>query len=90
MEIIDREISISHVPQDVQSAIDVILSWGYSVHLENQILRQRIKEIQSFISESEIDKAVEATHKNTKAATAERVRVMITQSKAKKGTTDEQ
>lgn len=90
MEIIDREISISHVPQDVQSAIDTILSWGYAVNLENQILRQRIKEIQKFISESEIDEAVEATHKNTKAATAERVRVMITRSKAKKGATDEQ
>jgi hypothetical protein len=78
MEIIDREVSISYVPQDVQSAFDTILSWGYAVQLENQILRQRLEEVQSFISESEIDKAVEATHKNTKAAIAERVRVMIT------------
>jgi hypothetical protein len=78
MEIIDREVSISYVPQDVQSAFDTILSWGYAVQLENQIIRQRLEEVQSFISESEIDKAVEATHKNTKAAIAERVRVMIT------------
>lgn len=90
MEIIDREVSISYVPQDVQSAVDTILTWGYSINLENQILRQRIKEIQAIIDESEIDKAVEATHKNTKAATAERVRVMITQSKAKEGANDEQ
>lgn len=83
MEIIDREVFISYIPQDVQSAIDTILSWGYAINLENQILRQRLQEVQSFISDSEIDKAVEATHKNTEAATAERVRVMITRSKAR-------
>jgi hypothetical protein len=80
MKIIDREVCISCIPQDVQSAIDTILSWGYAEHLENQILRQRLKEVQAFVSESEVDAAVEATHKNTKAATAERVRVMITRS----------
>jgi hypothetical protein len=90
MEIIDREVCISYIPQDVQSAIDTILSWGYTVNLENQILRQRIKEIQTFISEIEIDKAVEATHKNATMATAERVRVIMAQSKAKKGANDEQ
>ena len=85
MEIIDREVSISHVPQGVQSAIDTILSWGYTVQLENQILRQRIEEVRTFINEREIDEAMEATHKNTKAATAELVRVMITRSRPEEG-----
>ena len=63
---------------------------SYFAYLENQILRNRIEEIQSLISESEIDKAVEATHKNTKEDIAERVRVMIMKSKTKEGANDEQ
>lgn len=85
MEIIDREVSISHVPQDVQSAIDTILSWGYAVQLENQILRHRLEEIRMSTSESEINEAIKTTHRNTKVATAERMRVMITRTEAEEG-----
>lgn len=35
-DILKREINHAYIPQDVQAAIDTILSYAYTITLENQ------------------------------------------------------
>ena len=64
-DVLKREINHSYIPQDVQVAIDTILSYAYSLTLENQVLRRRIEDTKRLLDDHEIDKEIVATHKNT-------------------------
>ena len=77
MEVIDREVAMSHIPQDVQNAISTILSWGYALELENQILRQRMKEVSRLSCDGDVDAVMNATHRNTEAAVRKRLLSMF-------------
>ncbi len=76
-DVIMREIKHTYVPQDVQVAIETILSYAYTLNLENQVLRRRLDEAHRFLDDSEIDKEIVATHKNTEASESARILKII-------------
>jgi len=76
-DVLMREIKQSHIPQDVQVAIDTLLSWGYTVNLENQILRERLDEVRRLLNDREIEEAIVATHKGTVSSESARIRELV-------------
>ena len=73
-DVIEREINHAHIPQDVQAAIDTILSYTYNLTLENNVLRRRLEDARRLLNDREIDKEIVATHKNTEASESTRIR----------------
>ena len=73
-DVLKREISHAYIPQDVQVAIDTILSYAYTINLENQVLRRRLEDAKRLLDDREIDKEIVATHMNTEASESIRIR----------------
>lgn len=76
-DVLKREINHAYIPQDVQAAIDTILSYAYTITLENQVLRRRLEYVKVFINEREIDKEIAATHRDTERSESTRIREII-------------
>lgn len=76
-DVLKREINHAHIPQDVQAAIDTILSYAYAITLENQVLRRRLEYVKVLINEREIDKEIAATHRDTEASESTRIRKIV-------------
>lgn len=76
-DVLKREINHSYIPQDVQVAIDTILSYAYTINLENQVLRRRLEDAKRLLDDREIDKEVVATHTNTVASESTRIRKIV-------------
>ena len=76
-DILKREINHAYIPQDVQVAIDTILSYAYEITLENQVLRRRLEYVKVFINEREIDKEIAATHRDTETSESTRIRKIV-------------
>ena len=72
-DILKREINHAYIPQDVQVAIDTILSYAYTITLENQVLRRRLEDAKRLLDDREIDKEIVATHMNTEASASTRI-----------------
>lgn len=90
-DIIKREINHAYIPQDVQAAIDTILSYAYTITLENQVLRRRLEDAKRLLDDREIDKEIVATHMNTDASESSRIRDIVnemTPATEQKGETD--
>ena len=85
MEIMEREVSYSYIPSDVQIAIDTILSYCYHVNLEKQILSRRMGAIEKLARDSEIDADEKATHENTFRNESARLRQIVAQDADSKG-----
>lgn len=81
-DVIKREINHAYIPQKVQAAIDTILSYSYTITLENQVLRRRLEYVKRLIDEREIDKEVVATHRNTEASESTRIRKIVNETSA--------
>ena len=81
MEIIQREVSLSHIPSRVGNAIDEIISCVYHLMLENQILRRRISEAEKLVCDNSIQGEMELTHDNTMKNESERMREILTREK---------
>lgn len=76
-DVLKREINHSYIPQDVQAAIDTILSYAYTINLENQVLRRRLEDAHRILDDREIDNEIVATHKNTEALESTRIRKIV-------------
>lgn len=90
-DVLKREINHAYIPQDVQVAIDTILSYAYTVNLENQVLRRRLEDAKRLLDDSEIDKEIVATHMNTEASESTRLRKIVNETPPateQKGATD--
>lgn len=85
MEIMQREVQRSYVPQDVQVALDTILSYCYHVNLENQILTKRLDDITKFASPEERENAIALAHKTTYDSESKRISAILTRSKKGEG-----
>ena len=72
-DVIKREINHAYIPQDVQVAIDTILSYAYTITLENQVLRRRLEDAKRLLDDREIDKEIVETHMNTEASESMRI-----------------
>ena len=72
-DILKREINHAYLPQDVQVAIDTILSYAYTINLENQVLRRRLEDAKRLLDDREIDEEIVATHMNTEASESTRI-----------------
>ena len=72
-DVLKREINHAYIPQDVQSAIDTILSYAYTLNLENQVLRRRLEDAKQLLDDREIDREIVATNKNTEASESIRI-----------------
>ena len=84
-DVIKREINRAYIPQDVQAAIDTILSYAYTLKLENQVLRRRLDETRRFLDDREIDKEIVATHKNTEASESTRICKIVNETTCEAG-----
>ena len=76
-DVIKREINHTYIPQDVQVAIDTILSYAYTTTLENQVLRRRLEDARRLLDDREIDEEIVATHMNTEASESTRLRKIV-------------
>lgn len=76
-DVLKREINHAYIPQDVQAAIDIILSYAYNLTLENQVLRRRMEYVKLLLDDREIDKEIDATHMNTEASESARILKII-------------
>lgn len=76
-DILKREINHAYIPQDVQAAIDTILSYAYTITLENQVLRRRLEDARRLLDDREIDEEIVATHMNTEASESTRLRKIV-------------
>ena len=85
MEIIEREAFHSYIPQDVQNAIDTILSFCYTVNLENKVLNRRIAEILRLVGANEINAEIKSTHCGTVKQESSRLTEIINHSTTEGG-----
>ena len=76
-DVLMREIKQSYIPQDVQVAIDTILSYAYTINLENQVLRRRLEDAHRILDDREIDEEIVATHKDIEASESTRIRKIV-------------
>lgn len=86
-DMLKREVEHTYIPQDMQSAIDTISSYAYTLNLENQVLRRRLEEARRLLDDREIEKEIAATHMNTEASESARIRKIVNETpyEVKKG-----
>lgn len=77
MEIMQREVACSYIPQDVQAAIDTILSYCYRINLENQVITKRLGEINKYAAPDGVEEEIARTHKNTYMTESKRLEEII-------------